>query len=71
MKILTRKDLGNYNLARGDTLVLLIDDKEVARVEAEEPTSIDTAIIAELNKKESAVLGLESGIAGIFGKRAR
>ena len=68
MKVRTRQSLGPINLEQGDTFILLVDDQEVARAEVQESTVVDTAIIADLSKSESAALGLESGIVGIFGR---
>jgi hypothetical protein len=67
MKVLARNEaIGSQNVFPGDTLIAMLDDREVGRHEITEAFVFDTLLIV---KPEPGELGLSDGIGAIFGKK--
>ena len=74
MKKLTEKNIGPLTVMPGDALIIVYDppvgrSQEVCRHTFKEPRAVDYAAVVELEAAELAQLGLEQGLAGMFGKK--
>lgn len=74
MKIRKQQDIAPINLMPGDSITLSYaqegeDSRELVTETFNETRTIDRVAIVELETDELWTLGMEQGIAGVFGKQ--